>query len=61
MLSHIVLALHAELKAILPESTCSHSLCLPLVPLPHAVRSTSCGGQYPIDRNVKPVYSARAA
>jgi len=54
-------ALHTPLKISLSGSTCSHSSCLPHGLSPYAVRSTSCGGQYPIDRNVKPVYSARAA
>ena len=47
------------LPAGLPEGTCSHILCPPHALAPYAVRSTSCGGQYPIERAVEPVSSAR--
>ena len=45
--------MHAELKVSQSVSTCLHSLCLPLVPPPYAVRSTSCEGQYSIASPVR--------
>ena len=53
--------LHAALKVSQSVSTCSHSLCLPLVPPPYAVRSTSCEGQYSIARTAELVSPVRDA
>ncbi len=52
---------HTPLVIILPVSTCSHRACAPGKLSPYAVRSTSCGGQYPSAEVAKPIGPTHAA